>query len=194
MKKYHVLALLCLAGVPAYADIEDPCNDLWFSRNAMLDQAGYCFSSPLGKAIFDNSDCTTKQPKLTAQVKAQIALIKKYESDDQSMYGRCDIDNQQRKLYVPDVKLRKQLEFQPATDGGIMACLGYLGRDAKVYAAPSKNARPMGKITKGDVLSLGHVDWREWTFLTVTRGKKTTTLGWVNTKFNDEKMCSAWAG
>ena len=43
------LALLCaLLASPAAAS--DVCDDLWFTRNLIMDRAGYCFGSVLGRA------------------------------------------------------------------------------------------------------------------------------------------------
>ena len=56
--------LLFLIASPAAAS--DVCHDLWFTRNLIMDRAGYCFGSMLGKATFDNSDCTGKNVSLDA--------------------------------------------------------------------------------------------------------------------------------
>ena len=37
------------------------CWDLWYERNAIYDQNGYCFSSSLGKRTFNNADCWTPE-------------------------------------------------------------------------------------------------------------------------------------
>ncbi|MBK1623545.1 YARHG domain-containing protein [Afifella marina] len=33
------------------------CGDLWYVRNRIFDENGYCFSTARGRANFDNSDC-----------------------------------------------------------------------------------------------------------------------------------------
>jgi len=33
------------------------CNDLWYVRNRIYDENGYCFRTSRGRANFDNSDC-----------------------------------------------------------------------------------------------------------------------------------------
>ena len=195
MIKYCMLAFGLTASSPVFADIEDPCADLWFSRNAMLDAAGYCFSTPLGQAIFDNSDCSTKQPKLTPEVKAQIAVIRKLEQGDESgFYEACNIDTGQHTLDLPDLEFRKRLDFQPATDGGTSFCLGYVGPDIPLYAAPWVNAHRTGVIRGGDNLSLAHLDWKGWSFSIVFQPSETTGLGWYQTPIADIDQCEAWAG
>ena len=33
------------------------CENLWFTRNTIYDENGYCFNTDRGAASFDNSDC-----------------------------------------------------------------------------------------------------------------------------------------
>ncbi len=33
------------------------CDDLWFTRNLILNRAGECIITPQAEALFDNSDC-----------------------------------------------------------------------------------------------------------------------------------------
>ncbi len=195
MKFLIGLAVAIGISSPAVADIENPCADLWFSRNAMLDKAGYCFSTPLGKALFDNSDCTTKQPELTTEVKAQIAVIRELEQGDEGgFYEACNIDTGQQKLDLPDLDLRKQLEFQPATDGGTGVCFGYTGPEQPLFAAPWENARTTGVIHQGDDITIGHLDWHGWGFTTVMRGNETKALGWYKIPVEEPAQCRVFAG
>ena len=55
--RFVLTFLLSLCVTPAFA--LDHCEEWWFTRNLVFDRAGYCFSSPLGQAVFDNSDCFT---------------------------------------------------------------------------------------------------------------------------------------
>ena len=47
--------------------IQNLCNRLWFKRNDIYNSTGYCFSSQLGKLMFDNTDCRTKDPNLSIE-------------------------------------------------------------------------------------------------------------------------------
>ncbi len=38
------------------------CSELWFLRNSIYNNHGYCFRSRKAKELFDNSDCTTRTP------------------------------------------------------------------------------------------------------------------------------------
>ena len=55
------------------------CWDLWYERNAIYDQNGYCFSTSLGQRTFDNSDCWTKNPTLSPWEQKRVAQIKAEE-------------------------------------------------------------------------------------------------------------------
>jgi len=61
MRAFLALLLAALAAPAAALEI---CDELWFTRNLIYDRAGYCFSSPLGRAVFDNSDCTGSALKI----------------------------------------------------------------------------------------------------------------------------------
>lgn len=56
------------------------CQDLWVERNTIFDRKGYCFKTPRGKAYFDNSDCFTSNPQLSAAEKARVNDLKRQES------------------------------------------------------------------------------------------------------------------
>jgi len=36
------------------------CEYLWYVRNRIYDENGYCFQTPRGRSNFDNSDCWTE--------------------------------------------------------------------------------------------------------------------------------------
>ena len=42
---------------PGTALAATSCFDLWYARNAIYDENGYCFSTERGREYFDNSDC-----------------------------------------------------------------------------------------------------------------------------------------
>jgi hypothetical protein len=66
--------------VPGVAMAAKPsCYDLWYARNAIYDENGYCFKSDLGKETFDNSDCWTSKPKFSKAEWAAILAIKDEE-------------------------------------------------------------------------------------------------------------------
>jgi hypothetical protein len=55
------------------------CYDLWYERNAIYDQNGFCFSSALGQQTFDNGDCWTKNVQFTPDEQYRIDQLKDEE-------------------------------------------------------------------------------------------------------------------
>lgn len=70
-----LFASLALPFLATTAQADGRCNDLWFTRNALINQAGYCFGSNLGQALFDNSDCQGKSVTLSPEAQRQVAQI-----------------------------------------------------------------------------------------------------------------------
>ena len=55
MKRYILAGLLVGASaLPAYAQ---SCGDLWYERNAIYKDAGYCFNTQRGIRAFGNAGC-----------------------------------------------------------------------------------------------------------------------------------------
>ncbi len=81
-----VTALALTAGVaPASAA---SCYDLWYERNQIYDDNGFCFKSQLGQDTFDNSDCYTSHPDLSRAEERRVAQIKARERAK-----RCKVNN-----------------------------------------------------------------------------------------------------
>lgn len=59
---------------------QELCQDLWLKRNALYDEAGYCFKDFSARTIFDNSNCNNGQIALTAAQKSAIETIQKQET------------------------------------------------------------------------------------------------------------------
>lgn len=57
----------------------DTCSQLWYARNLIYHEKGYCFTSAKAKSIFDTSSCTTSSPLLSAAEKAEVDRIKGLE-------------------------------------------------------------------------------------------------------------------
>lgn len=56
------------------------CDELWYERNSIFDRKGYCFKTARGKNTFDNSNCYTSNPTLTASEKNRVNELKSMES------------------------------------------------------------------------------------------------------------------
>ena len=59
---------------PAHAQNAE-CKRLWVERNAIFHDAGYCFGSRLGRAVFNNHNCFTKKPRLSNSVDRRVKRI-----------------------------------------------------------------------------------------------------------------------
>ena len=55
------------------------CADLWYERNLIFAENGYCFTTRLGQTTFANIECWTDDPRLTAAERRRIAAIKREE-------------------------------------------------------------------------------------------------------------------
>jgi hypothetical protein len=93
LMKKPVVSILALATLAAFAATAIPakaesCYDLWYARNVIFAENGYCFTSQLGKQTFSNYECWTSNPKLTRAEQREIAAIKAEEKS-----RRCKVNN-----------------------------------------------------------------------------------------------------
>ncbi|WP_415919800.1 DUF4453 domain-containing protein [Tateyamaria sp. SN6-1] len=178
--------ILCLLTGPALADA---CDDWWFTRNLIIDRAGYCFGSALGQAQFDNTGCTGKDVTLSAADTAAVAKIRTYEAEYQ-----CRVDTSQTQLYLPDRAIRLQLDTQPISDALESACINYRAAPLTLRSGPGPQARPVGQITQGDTISFGHEGIGDWAYVTTYDGNGILRSGgWLGDRL-PEASCEFWAG
>lgn len=57
----------------------DKCFNLWYERNLIFHNKGFCFQSEKAKQVFDTSQCTTRSPQLTAAEKKQVEMYQAFE-------------------------------------------------------------------------------------------------------------------
>ena len=110
----HRQFALVLTPLSALAD--SFCEDLWFTRNALADRGGYCFSSTLGQAVFDNDGCTGSTSALAANDRALVSRIVELEAEAQ-----CAVDTEAQDLDlvagVPSPTLRPRPMGAPVIRG-----------------------------------------------------------------------------
>jgi len=155
VEKFARAALIAaglLATAPSAAVADRICDELWFSRNWVMDQAGYCFGSALGRALFDNADCTGQQVTLTP---AQTAFVTEIRHRETAL--GCSVNTAQTTLNMPDLALRKRLSVQPLPHEDFQGwgCLGYIGPQVRLHEAPDRASAQVGRITGGDWVSVG---------------------------------------
>jgi hypothetical protein len=68
------VALAFVASMPSVA-MAASCFDLWYERNAIYDDNGYCFRTELALRYFDNSDCWTRNPSFSKAEQREIDAI-----------------------------------------------------------------------------------------------------------------------
>ena len=168
------------------------CDELWFGRNLVFDQAGYCFGSPLGKVVFDNADCTTNNPEISSQDRAYVAWLKEIEAEWQ-----CEIDTTQTRLSVALPDVRQRLVNRVAPSPYESACVGWSGQQIALLAGHGTQHEVIGYAQAGDDIHWEN-DWQDapqgWEFLTVKRRDGVTyAMGWSNV-FIDAAYCEMMAG
>ena len=141
------------------------CDDLWFTRNWVMSQAGYCFGSVLGMAQFDNTRCTGQNITLSPVQTAFVTEVRRRET----VLG-CSVDTGRTTLRIADVALRKRLQYQPMRHEGDnmegWGCLGFVGPEVSLRSAPRVGAEQVGHIVAGDWVSIGGYEPVDgWTYV-----------------------------
>ncbi|MFD3189198.1 DUF4453 domain-containing protein [Sedimentitalea sp. HM32M-2] len=168
-----VLFLLSLTG-PAIAS--EACDDLWLSRNQIMDRAGYCFASPLGQALFDNTGCTAGQIRLSPADQQDIGKLRALEA----RIG-CRVDTNRRWLNLTDLNFRLALSSIPVLDELPGACLAWTGPETPLYAGHQKPFHAIGQIVPGDKIGFDHWPVGDWTYVTAhtPHGHAFKSAGWL---------------
>jgi len=173
----------------ASASANNGCHDLWFTRNLIMDRAGYCFGSQLGQAVFDNGDCKGKQVSLDADATQLVDRIRALEKK----YG-CSVNTKGKQLDVKDISIRKRLTDLPIVDEFPKGCLGWQGPTTPLYAGQAISPAVLAEIERGDYISFKHLPVGDWTYVTVADPDWTIKGGgWMSATVN-ESSCKAWAG
>ncbi|WP_299847984.1 DUF4453 domain-containing protein [uncultured Roseovarius sp.] len=187
MRHWSIPVLLLATSAAA----QDACEDAWFTRNLLMDRAGYCFGSPLGKALFDNSDCTGSDITLSPDVKFQVEAIKRFEASN-----GCTIDTSRTTLEIDDISIRRQLRDLPMRGPFESACLGWLGEGAALRVGHDDAAHAIGQVEMGDFIMFSYLTVGDWSYVT-THDHDFTGLkagGWVPNTIFPEEACAEWAG
>lgn len=189
MVRFALAVPAALAAFPALAF--DPCEDLWFSRNQLYDRAGYCFSTPLGQAVFDNADCTSKEVAL----EPGGAEILRYVQEMESLLA-CSVDTSATQIDIENLGLRFRLETVVALSEFASGCLGWTGEPIPLRAGPRDEAEVISVAMPGDDITWEYepIGWPEgWSFITVYRDGAQTALGFARDEI-DYDLCTGLAG
>ncbi len=132
---------------PLQAGGRASCESLWLERNQILNEAGQCFDTALGQAVFDNGDCTPGAVALSEGALNRIARLKQAESR-----RACAVDTTQGQIIAYG-------RFGPLAFGNGGIVLGrWPGALRKLDVFPRAAARErvctVTGLGEGDVLAL----------------------------------------
>ena len=163
------------------------CDELWLTRNAIYDRAGFCFSSELGKAIFNNDDCVPQIGNFDAKTQALIDQV-----HEEELRHQCNVNTSRHQLDFRDWERRLQFEDLPVPDGLESSCLNYLGPAFPLFRARNVTSAISGKILTSDNIAYNYNGVAEWMFLTVYDDEdQIRTEGWHP---GPEPVCEYYAG
>ncbi len=184
-----ILLLTSLSLLPSGAAADEYCEDLWYTRNAVMDRAGYCFGSKLGQVIFDNSDCLGKTVSLSADDQEMVAELQTLERE-----GDCRVDTSKNQLSLKDLEHRQVLWVLPIRDLSESACIGWLGEQAGLRAGPTLDAPIIGRLAPGDTIGYSYLPHANWDYIQVFDSNwNYKSAGWSDLRITP-KTCRQIAG
>ena len=69
----RLLASIILALLPISSTLADSCYDLWYQRNLIYAQNGYCFKTDLARRAFSEFSCWTDDPRFSPANKGELS-------------------------------------------------------------------------------------------------------------------------
>ncbi|MCU0910668.1 MAG: DUF4453 domain-containing protein [Rhodobacteraceae bacterium] len=174
-------ALLSVAAAiglgPAAAGASPFCDLLWVTRNAIFDRAGYCFASPLGRALFDNADCTQTRPVVPAADAPSVARMTALEAR-----AGCRVDTRGPPTSGQRAILARLARFAdlPEPEERGWACIGYLGAPFDLRAGATTASATVGRVVPGQSLVFNYRARDGWHYIIATGGPDGGTYeeGW----------------
>lgn len=190
-----IMTALCAgaisAATPALA--EEICEDLWLTRNSIMDRAGACFSSTLGKSLFDNAGCSRENVTLSAADQRQIKAINRYERE-----LNCAVDTSKtsfKQLPSAEVTIRLTLADFPVRSEFESSCSGWKDGKTPLYAGLPPATGVVGHVENGDFVLFEHEMNVTDAFVTVFGPDDAfKAAGWMRMKSVTSKSCKVWAG
>lgn len=185
MSVRRLAALAALTALTASPAAASSCEEMWFVRNLVFDRAGLCFSSPLGAAVFDNSDCVPAGPApLSAREAEIVAQIKGFEAD-----LSCEVDSSATVFELPTEAALRSAEELPVPSYGESLCAGFNAPTVPLRAAPRLAAEVISSVTAGDDVGFGYEPVAGWEYVVTVRGG-----GWMPRDTIGPESCEGWAG
>ncbi|TMV13652.1 DUF4453 domain-containing protein [Arenibacterium halophilum] len=172
--KRLAIAMALLAAPPAFA--ATGCEDIWFTRNLLMDRAGYCFGSPLGQALFDNSNCIGQnvQPPASAQ-----PLIQKIQQLEQT--HQCQVNTNQTWLDMDDMAFRRAMRDLPLYEDFPGGCISWNGPQTPLHDGYTAPLGVVGNIQTGDNVYYNYEAVDEWVYVSAHNAQtdQFKAAGWM---------------
>lgn len=167
------------------------CHDLWFTRNLIMDRAGYCFSTPLGRAVFYNGDCVGVEVEPDPAYRETLAQVIARESELE-----CRVYTGLTELDLDDVDLRRRMIDLPVVDpiGGI-GCIGWRGPQTELRVGRSAEAPGIGFVRPGDLVVFLHAPVDGWWYArALDEEHRLRGAGWLEIPDPNALDCDGYAG
>lgn len=176
MRVRVIVLILSLLSLPAQAQDLDICEALWLSRNAVLDDAGQCFPSPLGQAVFDNTGCSSVAFLLPGATRAVDALTE-YEANLE-----CKIETGDTTVAAAmraELALYEELAVMPVENGEQTLCTAYRGEPFWTYGGTGSEMGSVELVQTGQTLRFSGVGIGDYRFARVFDDGDEVARGWV---------------
>ncbi|MEM9754567.1 MAG: DUF4453 domain-containing protein [Pseudomonadota bacterium] len=166
--------IVCLSSTAAASAQSAFCDELWYTRNLIFDRAGHCFQTPLGQAVFDNSDCTgsaTPNP-LDGQI---VGMIRATEAA-----SGCAVDTSRRSLpQVADYAIYGRVQTIPPRSQFESACISYIGTRIELRSGVRPDTAVIAAVEEGANITFAHDPVAGWVFVVATNKDNTVAAGWM---------------
>lgn len=177
--------MIAAALVMAAGQVQASCEDAWYLRNLAFDRAGYCFGSTLGKAVFDNGDCTTKSPTLSAWDQRMVDDTKRYKAD-----MGCKIDTGATRLESSLIGKLDDVDLLPTLAPYESMCIGFSGPDLPTRSDLGiATSYPTGDVVAGDTVRFRFESADGWEFV-----ETDLAAGWIPSGAITPASCRQFAG
>lgn len=178
------LILAVVSGLMA-SQAQATCEDAWYLRNLAFDRAGYCFGSVLGKSVFNNGDCTTKSPSLSAWDQRMIDATKRYET----AMG-CKINTSATRLESTLIGKLDLMDRLPTIAPYESMCIGFNGPDLPMRSDLGiASSYPTGVVAAGDTVRFRFEAADGFEFVETDLG-----AGWIASGAISPADCRQFAG
>lgn len=171
MKVFNKIILIAIPGVLfSFTPLKEMgCYDLWYARNSIFDENGYCFKSREAKIIF-NPSCEENFKGLDKEAKDEVKRIIKIEKEK-----GCTDSIRFKKLVEPPIKVKDSKKY----------IVSGIKSDLSVRMQPNTNGKIIDFLINGvgDIKILGYSKNKKWAFIEFSNYTNYKLKGWVSKKY-----------